>query len=804
MKSQFIYYSLTAIALDQVDDINEGFIRNHISDTIFDDVNGRSLDQEQRRAVLCDAQSNLTVAGAGSGKTLTICGKVKYLLETGRAKVYDILLMSYSRASAEDLAGKIEKICPGMRVGTFHSLGLEILTAANGAKLTIEDQFKSYIQEFFNAELPKNPGLAAAVFRFFSYYLYTSTDDDKKYSSEGERYADLKTADFKTMKDRLLALNTNADRRETLKKELVKSYEELAIANFLFINGVNYEYERPYEFDTNTVDKRQYTPDFYLPDYNLYLEHYGINREGKAPQYTEAASAEYVAGMRWKRNLHAQHQTTCLETFSYQFSEGTIFDDLTKQLVDKGVVFRPLDRKEIVNALHSIYNGTEFTSFYNLVMTFLSLYKSQYPNEKGFDLLKERSLGSVFDNQRAAVFLDICKAIYTYYISRLRSEGKIDFDDMILKSITALDQLDGFKYKYIIVDEFQDISQSRTRFLKKLIEHGNSELFAVGDDWQAIYRFAGCDISVFLNFENLFSGAVINYITSTHRNSAELQKVVEPFITRNPEQYKKHIQSAIHQSNPVRIIYHDMNRTAAFEDALKNIAAENPQAKVLILGRNRHDIDAMVSYDIQVFDYETVRHKKYPRLDLTYKTVHGSKGLESDYVILISCEDSKNGFPNQMEDDILLSLVLGGKGGFLYAEERRLFYVALTRTRSVVYLLVDKNKPSVFIKEIESSCVSLNPELKMTEDSSNAFSCPWCKAGKLIIRRSPRDNKSFYGCTNFPYCTYTNNNLKAVQSNKRCPICGDFMVIRKGQYGVFFGCSQYPRCTYTEQIQRHT
>ena len=180
-------------------------------------------------------------------------------------------------------------------------------------------------------------------------------------------------------------------------------------------------------------------------------------------------------------------------------------------------------------------------------MTFISLYKAQIKDDTGFDALKAQLNNSRYDTSRARLFLDVCKSIYNYYIQNLRDADKIDFDDMILQSIDLLDSTPNFKYKYIIVDEFQDISQSRTKFLQKLIEHGNSKLFAVGDDWQAIYRFAGCDINVFLEFENIFAGAKLNYITSTHRNSAELQQIVEPFITANPSQYKKHIKSTKHQ-----------------------------------------------------------------------------------------------------------------------------------------------------------------------------------------------------------------------------------------------------------------
>lgn len=791
------FYQIPVVDASTIEKHNEKFIARHLADAIFDDVNGKSLDAEQRRAILCNAKSNLTIAGAGSGKTLTICGKVKYLLETGLAKEDEILLLSYSRASADDLENKVNCVANNLTVETFHALGLRILTESSGKKKAIEEQLKAYIRQFFEEELAKNDKIANEVFQFLSLYFYAAPTYKKKYKNDGEIFRELKSVDFRTLKDRLANLTTNTSKHETIKHEFVKSNEELVIANFLFINGINYEYEKPYKIETSTPDKRQYTPDFYLPDYDIYLEHYGIDRRGIAPQYDIKASNEYVRSMQWKRQTHSENQTKCIETYSYEFNEGIIFDNLKSRLLENGVEFRPLSQAEVFNALNNVYAGRDFSSFLNLIMTFISLYKSQIKDDTGFDELKEQLKDTGYDTTRARLFLDICKNVYNYYMQNLREADKIDFDDMILQSIDLLDFTPYFKYKYIIVDEFQDISQSRTKFLQKLIEHGNSKLFAVGDDWQAIYRFAGCDINVFLDFEKIFSGAKLNYITSTHRNSAELQLIVEPFITANPSQYKKNIKSAKHQDKPVRIIYHKGNKAMAFSKALEDISSINSNANVLVLGRNRRDIDAFICREIQVFDYKTIKHYYYPKLKISYSTVHGSKGLESDFVIVISGEDSQNGFPNKTEDDNVLSLLLGKKNNFEFAEERRLFYVALTRTKSIVYLLSEKSKSSAFIQEIENKCYILEDESAAKDE--NEYLCPWCKSGHLVVRKSEVNGKSFYGCSNYPYCSYTNDNMKAVYNNNRCPECGDFLVLIKGKYGTFFGCHNYPRCKHAQK-----
>ena len=761
---------------------NEEFIARHSKDTIFDDINAKSLDMQQRRAVLCDSGSVLVVAGAGAGKTLTICGKVKWLLDKGKANSNEILLLSYSRASAQDLQKKAHLISPNLKVKTFHSLGLEILAQSLPTKPLVETQdISMYIRQIFSEF--KDKTIIWDIFRFCT--LYPLANSDTTYKTLGEKFAFLRQADFTTLKD-MLSRTTQAGRLKTLKKECVKSYEELVIANFLFINGINYEYEKPYKFDTATPQKRQYTPDFYLSDYDIYLEHYGIDKNGETPQYPSQDAKRYKEAMKWKRQTHKEKGTICIETYSYEFSEGKIFDALKQRLQDNGIRLKPLNKEQISNALNDIYESYDLQSFFNLLASFLNLYKARYPNAQAFQTLKIQNQGSNYNDKRTQLFLNLCEYFYKGYYEHLRSEGKIDFDDMIMRSIEKIPHLQTHRYKYIIVDEFQDISQSRTKFLQALIENGDSKLFAVGDDWQAIYRFAGCDINIFLDFSAYFSDARLCYITSTHRNSQDLQDIVEPFITANTRQISKHISSQKHQENPVRILYHNGDIEFAFREACDEILATNKAAKVLVLGRNNND-EQTISQALNHF-------KRHSQMKLEFKTVHKSKGLEAEFVILINGDGGKNGFPNTIEDDKLLELVLGTKDEYPHAEERRLFYVALTRTRNIVYVLSNQANPSIFVKEIDSkmNAVATNTSIK----------CPHCK-GKLKLRNADKQNP-FYGCENYPYCDYVIFNIDFVKWDLNCPDCGDFLCVRNGKYGKFIACNGYPQCHYTRNLKDET
>lgn len=783
---------------------NEGFIANNINNVLFDSVNGRSLDREQRESVLTDEMSTLVVAGAGSGKTLTICGKVEYLLKEKYVNPEDILLLSYSKKSADDLSKKISKIDPRLTVGTFHKIGLDVLKETENTTFMVEDQYKAIIENYFRVEMKNRPHMLQTIFTYYG--LYVSSDKhDKKYKNDGEKYEDLKKQDLSTLKSQLINLTNDKTKRETLKKERVKSFEEMAIANWYFINGINYVYESPYIVDVSTTDKRQYMPDFYLPDYKIYHEHYGINKEGKAEQYDGPEAQAYVSNISWKRCLHQQYQTTCLETYSYEFSEGNIFSKLEQQLKDMGVVFNPLSDEEIRNALDSIYEGQSFKSFINLIRTFLSLYKAKYRDVSGFNELMNYRFNNKYEQQRAELFLSIIKDIYLYYMDYLQEEGKIDFDDMIMKSTIELDNTSKFKYKYIIVDEFQDISLSRMQFLKKLIYHGDSKLFCVGDDWQAIYRFSGCDLDIFLKFAEYFGVSEIKKITTTHRNSQELQDIAGPFIKANPEQFNKSINSAKHLEHPVRLMYYSENKYYAVLDVLKEISTMNANANVLLLGRNNKDIESIlldnriyIDFNVSKKESKTIiKVKDFLSMNIYYSTVHGSKGLEEDYVIIINADDSRLGFPNKVEDDELLDMVLSSKSNYEYAEERRLWYVALTRTRTYTYIITNVDNPSIFVEEIKEHCLIMNPNT--IRSKQNEILCPRCKSGRLVLRNNESNGNQFYGCSNYPYCDYTIEDFRAVKRNIRCRSCGDFMIYRTGQWGAFYGCHNYPRCTHTEE-----
>lgn len=307
---------------------------------MFDNIEGRVMDDQQRGCIVKDEVSNLVIAGAGSGKTTTIVGKVKYLLAKGyKEKPDEILVLSFTNASAREMAERIRKeTTENIDVMTFHKLGKEIIADVEEKQPTVTRiNLNDYITERF-LQLLNIEDYMRLVKRFFFSYL-------KEYKSQ---------FDFTNHGDYITYLKNCAIR--TIKDEAVKSFEELEIANFLTLNGVEYEYERPYQVDT--ADRRFgiYRPDFYLPEYGIYIEHFGIDRDGNVPPFFSAdgllsAKEKYNLDIRWKRELHKKHDTVLVETYSYENREGVLLDSLSSKLQAKGVRFRPLGIDKVLGLI---------------------------------------------------------------------------------------------------------------------------------------------------------------------------------------------------------------------------------------------------------------------------------------------------------------------------------------------------------------------------------------------------------------------------------------------------------------------
>ena len=251
--------------------------------------------------------------------------------------------------------------------------------------------------------------------------------------------------------------------------------------------------------------------------------------------------------------------------------------------------------------------------------------------------------------------------------------------------------------KYIIIDEYQDTSFIRFNLIKEIINCCNSRFMVVGDDYQAIYRFTGCDISLFWNFQQYFKGSQIMKIENNYRNCSELIKIMTNFITKNKYQIEKELKSNKSIKYPIKIVfYKDIKKT--FLNLITKIYNDF-KTPILILGRNNNDVKMLLNEDLKLNGNKLI-YKNNKDIDMYYLTVHKAKGLEEENVIIINLINGLNGFPCQIIDNKILRLVSNNKEYYPFSEERRLFYVALTRTKNYVYLLTPYINSSIFVKEL--------------------------------------------------------------------------------------------------------
>ena len=284
------------------------------------------------------------------------------------------------------------------------------------------------------------------------------------------------------------------------------------------------------------------------------------------------------------------------------------------------------------------------------------------------------------------------------YQEYLEQNQEIDFDDMITKATSIVEQK-GIKhrYQYVIIDEYQDTSKVRFLLIKSILEKTGAKLMVVGDDFQSIYRFTGCDLSLFVDFVSYFDNAKIMKIQTTYRNSQELISVAGKFVMQNKKQIKKKLISNKHLNKSIKLVYYQ-NIKESFVRLVNKIYNETKKS-ILVLGRNNSDIDVVLGKEFKLED-ESLIYLKNPEINIKYLTVHRSKGLEADVVIIINMKNNLLGFPNKIKDDRILRFVSINSEKQMYSEERRLFYVALTRTKSYVYLMTQKGNQSIFIDEL--------------------------------------------------------------------------------------------------------
>ena len=376
--------------------------------------------------------------------------------------------------------------------------------------------------------------------------------------------------------------------------------------------------------------------------------------------------------------------------FNYSIARDDLIDYVTREYFyiennkTKKMLIEYFDNKKY----EDILNSNELTILKNNIVSLIKMIKCNNLNLSKLKKLRNRCIFS-----KDKIFYYFVIIIYQMYIEELMSERKIDFDDMIIYA-KELIRKNGFKrnYKYILIDEYQDISKIRFELILEILKYTNAKLICVGDDYQAIYGFSGSNLKIFLDFFKYFPEGVRIDIKNTYRNSYELINTSTKFINKNPYQLNKNIKALFLYKNPIVLVYYD-DFKKSYNNLFDYLYLED-ERKVMVLARYNKDLE----------EVKKIEHKG---IDTRYLTVHMAKGLEEEVVVLIKFSNDYLGFPSKIENNKLLSFINDSDEDIPYAEERRLFYVTLTRCKRRIYILVPRDNPSIFLKEIESSCVEL-------------------------------------------------------------------------------------------------
>ena len=659
------------------------------------------LDAAQREATVRDDERNLVVAAAGSGKTRTLIARVRYLLERGVAPI-NILAVTFTNKATEEMEDGLKQMSVpvadqgsgGVTVSTLHALGKLIVQAATPGPLSIADE------HWTNS-------LVASALRD------ARESRDQQLSN---LYVNAILNFHRDLDERTPALGEDLTYR-TRRGEQVRSIGERIIADFLLTHQVPYKYEATASWAQVGAGRSAYHPDFTLLDTGVCIEYWGIDRAGNVAGNWSTSSSDYGKGMAWKRREFSRTGKKLVEFYDYERREGTLEAVLETRLTGASVQLRSMT----LAGLERILGDTKYIG--SVIERQLAEF---IENARSFRMSTEQILQRLKSaTPRVHHFGNLGLAVLQRYERELASEGRIDFSDMLHRAADIVEKGGSSlpKFSHVLVDEFQDTSWSMARLVNALVGTNRAHLFAVGDDWQAIYGFAGGDVDHIVNFESHFGPASRTMLDTNYRSPVTIVQAGAALIAHNQGQIPKHVVVSSHERGEAFIHEVPDDDSAIITKTIQLVQDECKRFgpdEILVLSRTNHIIDGIrkgcQSSGIPVAN--PVRDTSGVRI----LSAHKAKGLEANVVVIANASDHLFGFPSKMENSDVLEPVRMSAGNGP-AEERRLFYVAVTRARKRLHLISREGHPSPYIAEIEgasqqsqtASRVSLRPGVRFND-----------------------------------------------------------------------------------------
>lgn len=700
-----------------------------------------NLNEKQREAVISEYKRILVLAGAGSGKTKTLLQKLIYLIEEKGVNPSEILAITFTKNAANEMIDRL--IISADDTEEYAN----ILT--DKKKSTKEKDTERYFHQkkykwIDKLTLKTFHSLCYGIIRNFGVNEFDNKfriigdtkakdDDFVKYSAtvtsfealhkilikkceSNEYLLGLKRYLLDYMVDKIHhSKNKHSSRPKDgkyytgLNGTKVRSKSEQYIADWLYRHSIKFEYEPQVNF--SDFDFR---PDFYIPEANVYLEH--------------VSNLSY--SMRDKEEQFVKANKLLVKTFEEQTRDTTLFNLALERIIK--------------NRLPATYHFTtalsfeeEFRYYHKEVKDFLR------QTMRVLDMIKVEniSIKDIFDksqkdqHERVRDFYKLARPIIEQYQDFCINKSYLDFNDMIIRTISLFENHAeiGEKYRkkfaYILVDEFQDVNNLQVDLIKLLLSQ-RTQLFCVGDDWQSIYGFRGSNVDYIVNFEKHFQNSQTIKLSMNYRSTEHIVGASNEVIKHNKFKVDKDVQSSKKSSSKI-LVY-------AGKDQAENIEYTVSQInKLKEKGYIKEDILFLYRRNKMYTPY--FNRFKREGIFVSGKTIHASKGLEAKAVFIIGLTEGSGGFPDIWMEDRIFQVIKKSNHDLLLEEERRLFYVAITRAKDQLYLITEKGNESNFLREIPANFTfktsipfkSIIEQIKMCSQCNNRLDeefvfCPYC------------------------------------------------------------------------------
>jgi len=707
-----------------------------------------ALNDRQLEAVISDDKRLLVLAGAGSGKTKTLLQKIIYLIEEKNISPSSILAITFTKNATNemidrlvisaDISGKYEKMLAnknigkavkdkerfvqqkkykwidGLTVRTFHSFCYGILR--NYGVNEFDNKFKVISDEkrVDDEEISKH--VAPETTFEVVHKLLIEQCENTEYLLHLKRYI-LDYIVDKIHKNEVKYMPKDGKYFTSLDGTKVRSKSEQYIADWFYRHSIKYEYE-----PLLNVKDFPFHPDFYIPEANLYIEH--------------VSNKSYP--IKEKEEQFKKGNLLLVKTFESMTRDSALFNHTLDEIVKNRLPSHY--HKTISLSYKEAFNGyfENVKDFINQIIRITDMIKVE-----NIDLKTVIESAANDQHERVRNFYELAIPIIEKYNQYCIDKSYLDFNDLISRSISLFKNQHDIahkyrsKYQYILVDEFQDVNNLQVDLIKLMLTE-QTQLFCVGDDWQSIYGFRGSNVSYIIDFEKHFPNSKIVKLDLNYRSNQNIVEASNEVIRHNKFKIDKELHSSKRSEHKI-VVYAGSSEEENIQfctDTVRELLSDGyTNEDILFLYRRTHMFNPGTYSDSPSY----ARMFQEEGIKVQARTIHASKGLEAKVVFILGMTEGNGGFPDIWLEDRIFQIIKKANHDLLLEEERRLFYVALTRAKEKLYLITEKGNESSFLKEVpEMYTVKTSLPLKSVVDKvivcEKCFSrleklwvvCPYC------------------------------------------------------------------------------